>query len=486
MIDKRTEAAARENVDIGGLDLIDMDLVEESVAAVSGVPLTAEPLFTLSPITAPQAALPPLEALSNASPVASPVACPPCSEHDTDVLMDEWEETWSPVPSHLDLTTQDSPVQHSWSPLMQPHLLQSQPVPDTVISPLLQPWEPIPTRSPLTREQSEELPMLDQAWSRHRQTARDTGHLPRSVQRQRARPQSVYRRNHTYSIAEDIEAGMQEEEDEAMASPSARKSTPFIPFTFSPPSSRLFTHPGAHPRVTKTYGTKTRGAQSSPPYKGASSTKQQQSGLSHSSPSYAYQKNGLPDAKMYPTLSKLSFAQPADIEDNVDKQMEAERQDEEQTLSRWGGVALAPAPLRTTPPQTPPRRLQPTNHQKLYALLAFRKGENQKHATGTAAAASPLLLPPSSPLTSLFSPSSPSPPSPPASSSPIALAQVSTAPDHWCSLLTKAHNFAVTNSQAWGGGEAWTHLVTLVMEFLDPLMENGQHPVRLYYNIYLF
>lgn len=275
MIEKRTEAAARENINVGGCDLLEMDMVQDSAVAVSGLPLAAEPLFTLSPITPPQAALPPHEALFN----ASPIACPPSEhEHDTDVLMQELEKSWSPVlvPSQLGITTQTSPVQPSWSPHMSPHLLRSQPVLDTVPSTLLlPPWSPIPTKSPLTREQSEELPMLDQAWSRPRPTARDRGQPPRSVQRRRPQTPSVYRRNHGYSIADDIEASMREEEDDAMASPSAGNSTPFIPFTFSPPSRRLFTHPGARPRVTKTYATQARGAQSSPPYKATSSTNPQ-------------------------------------------------------------------------------------------------------------------------------------------------------------------------------------------------------------------
>lgn len=267
--------------------------------------------------------------------------------------------------------------------------------------------------------------MLDQAWSRPRPTARDRGQPPRSVQRRRPQTPSVYRRNHGYSIADDIEASMREEEDDAMASPSAGNSTPFIPFTFSPPSRRLFTHPGARPRVTKTYATQARGAQSSPPYKATSSTNPQRSGLSHSSPSYVCRKDGFLDAKMHPGLSNLSSAQPAEVEveDDVDKGVEAERQGEER---------FKPSPL-----------------------------------------------PPSSPLTSI--PSSPCPSSPPASSSPIAVGRVSAEQDRWCSLLVDVYNFTITDSQAWGGGEAWINLVTMVMEFLDPLMESGQHPVRVYF-----
>lgn len=482
MIDRRAEAAARENIDIGGLDLLKMDVAEDPVVAVSE-PLAAQPLFTLSPITTPQAAFPP----HNASFNASPLAFPP-SEHNVDVLMDEWEKSFSPLPSQLHLTAQNSPVQPSWSPLRQAHLLQSNTALNTETSPLLQPrspilaksplrlpllppWSPIPTKS---REQNEELPMLDQAWSRQRKTTHDPRHSPRSVQRRRPQTHSVYRRNNTYSIADDIEAGMREEEDDVMASPSARKATSFSAFTFSPPSNRLFTRPGVRPRVTKTYATKARVAQSSPSYKAASSTKPQRSGLSHSSPSYGYREHGLLDATMDPKLSTVFFAQPAEVP----------------------APAPAPAPLRTTQPQTPPRSPKLTKHQELHALLSARlakKQEGENPATWMTAAPLSTVgqqqspLPSSSPLPSLpSSPSSPCPSSPPASSSPTAVGRGLAAQDHWCSLLINTYNFAISNTEAWGGGEAWGNLVTMVVEFLDPLMENGQHPVRLYFNVYLF
>lgn len=196
-----------------------------------------------------------------------------------------------------------------------------------------------------------------------------------------------------------------------------------FPFTFNAPSRCLF--PGLSlSRPVATYAGRKRSSMSSPirnlTYETPTS-KRQRSGVSHSSPSYGHARNALPEADKHPSLASFLIHDPSNHPLTPQSPIRAQK--------------VAPLPISG-----------PT--------------------------ASP--LPVSSPLPI----SSPLPSSPPTSSSPLAQ-QVPAAPNHWSSLLVNTYDYAVADSHAWGGGKEWFELVTMVMEFLAPLTENGQYPVRL-------
>lgn len=456
MIDQR---ARREN--IGGFDgLLEMDVDHTSnEASESTVPIV--PLFFPSPISHPQAAL-----QSPPSPIADPLCLstefqqlfPPSPSIDALRLsadfrpeqlpdLDRSPNGRPPTPPLRSASSADQPMVFAQSQLLRsaPEISESAPQP-------LRPLTRRPRRPPgvPTREQMDELPMLDQGWSVARNTPRKHG------ERSQPRKPLVYRIDRVHDdISTDIHAGMREEEDATIGlsrsagrlngvlgmspniicSPSPGRpdwasNQPF-PFKFSAPA-----RPVASPLLparscpTVTYAGRNRTVMTSPIRNRtfeAPPSKRLRSGLSHSSPSYGDPGNPLPDSKKYPSVASL--------------------------LANWSSNQL--------PTHQTPIRAQTATPLSI-------SGPTPSPLPGSSSL-------PTSPL-SVLSPLSASPPA-----SPLPLA----APDHWCNILVKTYDYAVGDSRAWGGGDEWIDLVTMVMEFLAPLIENGQYPVRLPFNLFL-
>ncbi|KZP08579.1 hypothetical protein FIBSPDRAFT_1052319 [Athelia psychrophila] len=435
MVEKR---AARES--IHGVD----DLLKMDVATSEHAP----PLFFLSPISEsdPHAAL--QSPLFSPSPIADPLRLSTGSQHllppspiagPVSSSADFQQEALSALDRSLNGRPPISPlrsVSNMDEPMLfaQSQLLQSAPAStEPPLSPIPQPVRPLtrrPRRSTDTqaREQKDELPLLDQGWSISRKTPRKFG------ERSQSRPALTYRVNRAYDTADDIYAGMRDEEEEAAVdlsisagrsngalgmspnitySPSpGRPSAQRFPFTFNAPSRCLFP-PLSLSRPAATYAGRKRTIMSSPirnlTYETPTS-KRQRSGVSHSSPSYGRDRNALADADKHPSLASFLICDPSN---------------------------------HSLTPQSPIRA--------------------QKVA--------PLSL--SWPTASPIPVSSPLPSSPPTASSPLAQ---QAAPNHWSSLLVNTYDYAVADSHTWGGGKEWIDLVTMVMEFLAPLTENGKYP----------